>query len=191
MKKTVIIGNIGQDAQVKTTQSGKQLASFTVAVSEKIGQQEQTTWFNCSGWGDRFTGTLVQYLRKGTKVYIEGNYSPRMFQRTDGSMDISHDLMVNHIELLGGQQQQQQPVQPQPQYQQPAPQPQYQQQPAQPQPQFQQPVQPQFQQPAPMSSSEKIQGWQNGTVAAPAGYPVQQPNPGSGHKDDFNNDPPF
>jgi len=176
MKKTVIIGNIGQDAQLRTTQNGKQLASFTVAVSEKIGQQEQTTWFNCAGWGERFTGTLLQYLRKGTKVYIEGNYSPRMYQRTDGSMDISHDIMVNHIELLGGQQQQ--AAQPQQPVQQP----------------IQQPVQQPIQQPV-----QQQQPQQQPVHRAAYLPPQNQPQtanvfttPGSGHKDDmFANDPPF
>lgn len=111
MKKTVIIGNLGQDAQVKTTQQGQAFSSFTVAVTEKRNGQETTTWFSCSGWGERFTGSLVQYLKKGTKVYLEGNYSPAIYQRNDGTSDISHNFMVNHIELLGGQQGQGAPAQ--------------------------------------------------------------------------------
>ncbi len=111
MKKTVIIGNLGQDAQIKATQQGKQYLSFSVAVTEKRSGQETTTWFSCSGWGDRFvTSQLGQYLKKGTKVYIEGNYTPSMFQRQDGSMDISHNLMVDQIELLGGAPQQAAPA---------------------------------------------------------------------------------
>lgn len=103
MKKTVIIGNLGQDAQVKTTQQGAQYLAFNVAVTEKRNGQETTTWFSCSGWGERFvSGQLGQYLKKGTKVYIEGNYSPSLFQRQDGTTDISHNLMVNQLELLGG-----------------------------------------------------------------------------------------
>lgn len=101
MKKTVIIGNLGQDAQVKTTQQGAQYLAFNVAVTEKRKGQETTTWFSCSGWGERFTTTLAQYLKKGTKVYVEGNYTPSMFQRNDGTTDISHNLMVDQIEFLG------------------------------------------------------------------------------------------
>ena len=103
MKKTVIIGNLGQDAQIKATQQGTQYLAFSVAVTEKRNGQETTTWFSCSGWGERFvSGQLGQYLKKGTKVYIEGNYSPSLFQRQDGTTDISHNLMVNQLELLGG-----------------------------------------------------------------------------------------
>ena len=101
MKKTVIIGNLGQDAQVKTTQQGAQYLAFSVAVTEKRKGQETTTWFSCSGWGERFTTTLAQYLKKGTKVYVEGNYTPSLFQRNDGTTDISHNLMVDQIEFLG------------------------------------------------------------------------------------------
>lgn len=161
MKKTVIIGNLGQDAQVKATQQGSQFLSFTVAVSEKVKGQESTTWFSCSGWGERFTQTLAQYLKKGTKVYIEGNYSPSLFQRQDGTMDISHNMMVNQIELLGGAPQQA----PQPQAVYPSGQPQ-----AQPQ-QFAQNPQ------APM---------QTRTAAPAQSAPIQYAasTPGSGHSDD-------
>lgn len=101
MNKTVIIGNLGHDAQVRQTQDGKYFLSFSVAVSEKRGDQSQTTWFSCSAWGDRFVGgRLGEFLKSGTKVYIEGKYAPSLFNRQDGTVDISHNLMVNQIELL-------------------------------------------------------------------------------------------
>lgn len=144
MKKTIIIGNLGQDAQVKQTQSGQQFLGFTVAVSEKRNGQESTTWFSCSAWGERFvTGAIGQYLKKGTKVYLEGNYNPSLFNAQDGSVQISHNFMINQIELLGsapqGQTQQavQQPAQQAP-VQQAVQQPVYQQQPTT----FQNPTQP-------------------------------------------------
>lgn len=161
MKKTVIIGNLGQDAQVKATQQGAQYLAFSVAVTEKRNGQESTTWFSCSGWGERFvSGQLGQYLKKGTKVYIEGNYSPSLFQRNDGTTDISHNLMVNQLELLGGAPQAGQPTAA------PA-------QAADPQPAMQtrapQPHQPMASAPAMQSTSDKLREF--GT-------------PGSGHSDD-------
>lgn len=172
MKKTVIIGNLGQDAQVRQTQQGKQYLAFTVAVSEKSNGQETTTWFSCSGWGERFTtGRLMEFLKKGTKIYIEGNYSPSLYQRQDGSMDISHNLMVNQIELLGSAPQQQYPAQ----QAAPAAQPMAQTV-AQPQPQqFAQPManpNQAFRGAEPISTSQKI-------AAQNAGW-----TPGSGHTDD-------
>lgn len=116
MKKTIIIGNLGQDAQVKTTQTGQQFLGFTAAVTEKRNGQESTTWFSCSAWGNFVTGAIGQYLKKGTKVYLEGNYNPSLYNAQDGSVQISHNLMVNQIELLSSAPQTQaaQPVQQQP-----------------------------------------------------------------------------
>lgn len=111
MQKTVIIGNLGQDAQVRTTQQGTQYLAFSVAVSEKRNQQDVTIWFSCSGWGERFLGAIVPHLKKGTKVYIEGKYQPSIYNQQDGTVAISHNLMINQIELLGGAQPQQ-PTQP-------------------------------------------------------------------------------
>lgn len=163
MKKTVIIGNLGQDAQVKQTQTGQQFLGFTVAVSEKRNGQESTTWFSCSAWGDRFvTGAVGQYLKKGTKVYLEGNYNPSLFNAQDGSVQISHNLMVNQIELLGSV--------PQGQPQQTA------QQPVQAQAPIQQPVQQSAQQPV---YQQQATTFQNPT------QPIY--TPGSGHRDDMAN----
>lgn len=174
MKKTVIIGNLGQDAQVKATQQGTQFLSFTVAVSEKVKGEESTTWFSCSGWGERFTQSLAQYLKKGTKVYIEGNYSPSLYQRQDGSMDISHNLMVNQIEFIGGAPQQQQAA--------PVAQPQYG------QPVAQQVAQPQYAQPMSAAPNQAYRGTEPMNTSQRLAQMPQQTQafatPGSGHSDD-------
>lgn len=162
MKKTVIIGNLGQDAQVKTTQGGQQFLGFTVAVSEKRSGQEFTTWFSCSAWGNFVTGAIGQYLKKGTKVYLEGNYNPTLYNAQDGSVQISHNLMVNQIELLGSA----------------------------PQTQGQQPVaqaaQQAVQQPAQGFNASAPATFYNPTAQPAQAQPVYH-TPGSGHKDDIAN----
>lgn len=100
MKKTAIIGNLGNFADVKYTADGKPYTTFSVAVSEKVKDGEKTTWFNCVGWGERYSGGILPYLKKGTKVYLEGNYTPRIYKTNAGEPAISHDINVNHIELL-------------------------------------------------------------------------------------------
>lgn len=100
MKKTIIIGNLGNLADVKYTADGKPYTTFSVAVSEKVKDGEKTTWFNCVGWGERFSGNILPYLKKGTKVYLEGNYNPRIYTTNSGAPAISHDINVSHIELL-------------------------------------------------------------------------------------------
>jgi single-strand DNA-binding protein len=100
MKKTIVIGNLGNLADVKYTGDGKPYITFSVAVSEKVKDGEKTTWFNCVGWGERYSGGILPYLKKGTKVYLEGNYTPRLYTTNAGSQAISHDITVSHIELL-------------------------------------------------------------------------------------------
>jgi single-strand DNA-binding protein len=94
MQKTIIIGNIGQDAELKTIDSGS-FYSFTVAVNDK----ESTTWFSVAA-ASRFE-KVAPYLKKGTKVYIEGKYTPKLYTNKDGQQMISHSLSMYQVELLG------------------------------------------------------------------------------------------
>lgn len=155
MLKMQIIGNLGKDAEVKTTQSGQTIISFSVAHSYKRNGQDATVWVDCSKFVEQGqTSAIAQYLRKGTKVYVEGMPSANGWTGNDGTVNASLRLTAYQIELLGGQAQPQAPaVQPQPlnPYQ-PQPQPQYPAPaPASGQPQWPQPqpAQPQYHQPQP------------------------------------------
>lgn len=80
MKKIIIIGNLGKDAEARQTAYGKTFYTFSVAVSEKYVNQkneevEETTWFECLTSKSK----LAQYLKKGKKVYIEGNPKSNLF----------------------------------------------------------------------------------------------------------------
>lgn len=94
MQKTIIIGNVGQDAELKTIDSGS-FYSFTVAVNDK----ENTTWFSIAA-SSRFE-KAAPYLKKGTKVYIEGKYTPKLYTNKDGQQVVSHSLSMYQVELLG------------------------------------------------------------------------------------------
>lgn len=123
MIKLQIIGNLGADAQIQQTQSGDQVINFTVAHSEKDKQgNQQTTWVRCSKFVRQGESTAVaQYLKKGTKVFVEGKPKVNQFTNQAGQTQASLDLLANMIELLGGQQQAQAQAQPLNPYQQPAP----------------------------------------------------------------------
>ena len=81
INKVIVLGNLGADPEVRTTPSGATVASFTVACSEqwkdKDGQKhEKTEWVKCIAW--RGTADIAQrYLRKGSKVYVEGKLETR------------------------------------------------------------------------------------------------------------------
>ena len=104
--KTQFIGNLGAEATVRQQQNGDNAISFRVAVTEKRKDQDITTWINCTIWKRADQGTTIaQYLTKGQKVYIEGKPSVRAYQDQSGNTQASFDVMVNHVELLGGAQQ--------------------------------------------------------------------------------------
>ena len=97
MNNLTIAGNIGKNAELRRTQSGKDVASFSVAVSK--GRDQETIWFDCSLWGER-GAKLVQYLTKGTKVCVQGEVSAR---EHNGRAYLQ--VFVRELTLLGGGQQ--------------------------------------------------------------------------------------
>ena len=80
MKNLTIAGNIGKDAEVRKTQDGTVVTGFSVAVEDRSGREKQTLWFDCSIWGQRGE-KLAQYLTKGSKVTVSGDFGTRYFQR--------------------------------------------------------------------------------------------------------------
>jgi single-strand DNA-binding protein len=108
MLKLQVIGNIGQQAEIRTTNGGAQAINFSVAHNKNFinrdGVKEtQVIWVNCSYFRkDGQSTEVARYLTPGTKVYVEGTPEVRTYQRRDGSTAASLDLIVSFIELTGG-----------------------------------------------------------------------------------------
>lgn len=96
MKTISIAGNIGKDAATRNTQQGDSVTSWSVAVEERQGQEKRTLWFDCSLWGKRGS-SLAQYLTKGSKVAVSGEFSTR---EHDGRTYFT--IRADQITLLGG-----------------------------------------------------------------------------------------
>lgn len=98
-----LIGNLGQDAQLRTD-NGRSYVLFSVANTERFQRRdgsnvEITDWVNCILNGDG--GNLLQYLKKGRKVYVRGRASLRVFSsEKDRRMKAGVDLNVKEVELL-------------------------------------------------------------------------------------------
>ena len=96
MKTITIAGNIGKDAQTRSTQAGDKVTSWPVAVEERQGQTKRTIWFDVSLWGKRGE-TLAQYLTKGSKVAVAGELSTR---EHEGKTYLT--VRADQVTLLGG-----------------------------------------------------------------------------------------
>ena len=112
MDKLTIIGNLGQDPEMRYTPSGKPVTNFSVASNRTwTGQDgekhEQTVWYRVSAW-NRLAEICNQYLQKGRQVYVEGelrpdeNGGPRVFTRNDGTPGASFEVTARNIQFLGG-----------------------------------------------------------------------------------------
>jgi single-strand DNA-binding protein len=98
MNKTIIIGNLTADPEMRTTPSGKTVANFTVAVSRK-GDKDKTDFFRCAAWGK--TGEVCgQYLGKGKKVCVVGEVSARAYTDKQGEAKASLEVFVTEVEFL-------------------------------------------------------------------------------------------
>ena len=108
-------GNLGKNAELKTTQAGKNVCTFSVAVTSGYGDNQKTTWANCAIFGKRAEGKLPQYLVQGQKVAISGEPTLETWDKPDGTKGTALKVMVNSLDLIGEKKAE---TQPQQQYQQ-------------------------------------------------------------------------
>jgi len=100
MLELTIIGNLGKDAEQKDI-NGRPAMTFSVAHSEKGADgQERTTWVSCIRNIKDGNNTLLQYLKKGTRVYVRGKVYTKIYNDT-----ATLNCNVTYIELLGSSQQ--------------------------------------------------------------------------------------
>jgi single-strand DNA-binding protein len=110
MNRTSIIGNLGQDAQVRALDNGMSAIGFSVGVSERWTdaqgvKQERTDWFNCTLWRKSDKTAIAGYLKKGTKVLVEGKASARAYVNNAGDTVANLEIRVDNVELLSSQNQ--------------------------------------------------------------------------------------
>ena len=105
MKTLTIAGNIGKDAELRSTGSGDQVAGFSVAVNDGFGDKKRTIWFDVSIWGKR-AATLAPMLTKGGKVCVSGELSTREYEGKTYLTLNAHD-----VTLMGGKPERSEPDQ--------------------------------------------------------------------------------
>ncbi len=104
--KTIVVGHLGRDPELRYTASGQAVSSFSVATtrrwtSQDGTQQEKTTWFRVTAWGK--LGELChQYLAKGRLVLVEGDIDASAWRSSDGEPRASLELTARNVRFLGG-----------------------------------------------------------------------------------------
>jgi len=100
INKVIIVGNLGKDPEVRTFANGGKVCNFSVATSEswkdkQTGERkEKTEWHNISIYNEGLAGVAEKYLRKGSKVYLEGKLQTRKWQDQSGNDRYSTDVVL-------------------------------------------------------------------------------------------------
>ena len=104
VNKAILIGNLGADPELRYTQNGKAVASFSLATTERRkgqdGQvQELSEWHRIVTWG-KLAEICGQYLSKGSKVYIEGKIQTRKWQDQGGVERYTTEIVAHEMKML-------------------------------------------------------------------------------------------
>ena len=104
INKVTLIGNLGSDPELRFTSGGTQVANFSLATSEswvdKSGErQERAEWHRIVMWR-RLAEIAGQYLKKGSKIYVEGKLQTRNWEDQKGQRRYITEVVVNSMEML-------------------------------------------------------------------------------------------
>jgi len=91
VNKVILLGNLGGDPEIRSMQSGSKMATFSMATSKRWRdkntreQRDKTSWHNIVIFGDGLVDIVEKYVKKGSKIYVEGELQTRKWQDKDGN----------------------------------------------------------------------------------------------------------
>lgn len=104
VNKVILVGNLGKDPELRHTPSGKAVAAFSVATTERRGKgddrKEETEWHRVVAW-ERLGEICGEYLHKGSQVYIEGRLRTRSWEDRDGNKRYTTEIIAQTMQMLG------------------------------------------------------------------------------------------
>jgi single-strand DNA-binding protein len=107
VNKVIVVGNLGNDPEVRYTPSGSAVATISVATSDswkdkQTGEQREKTEWHRIVMFNRLGEIAGEYLRKGSQVYIEGKLQTRKWQDQSGNDRYTTEIVANTMQMLGG-----------------------------------------------------------------------------------------
>ncbi len=100
LNRVQLIGNVGKDPEIRNTQDGRPIANFSVATSESwkdknSGERKEITdWHNIVCFNEKLCGVIEKYVRKGSKIYVEGAQKTRKWQDQQGNDRYSTEVVL-------------------------------------------------------------------------------------------------
>ena len=104
--KVQLIGNVGNDPEIKILEGGKKLAKFTIATNEVYYNENKekitdTQWHNISAWG-KIADIIENFVTKGKEIALEGKLTHRSYDDKEGVKRYYTEVIANELLLLGG-----------------------------------------------------------------------------------------
>ena len=111
VNRVILLGNLGKDPDIRSMQSGSKVASFSLATSKRWKdratqeQKEKTSWHNIVIFGDGLIDIVEKYVKKGSKIYVEGELQTRKYQDKDGNDRYTTEVVLqgynSNLTMLG------------------------------------------------------------------------------------------
>lgn len=106
MNRVILVGRLAQDPEVRYTANGKAVATFSLAVSRRVGQgQEATDFIPIVSW-EKLAEIIGNNLTKGRRILVEGRLQIRSYEAQDGQKRRVAEVIAQNIEFLDSKQQQ-------------------------------------------------------------------------------------
>ena len=110
INKVILLGNVGGDPVIRSTQDGKKIATFSLATSEKWKDKssnearEKTEWHRIVVFSEGLVGIIEKYVKKGSKLFVEGSLQTRKWTGNDGQEKYTTEIVLqgfnNKLEII-------------------------------------------------------------------------------------------
>lgn len=102
MNKVILVGRLARDPELRTTSSGKSVATFSLAVDRRYKAEGQPTtdFFNIVAWGKQ-AETICQYLGKGRQIAMTGRLQTRDYKAQDGTKRYATEVVLEEFDFIG------------------------------------------------------------------------------------------
>lgn len=99
LNKIIIIGRLTRDPEIRQTNAGTSVCSFSIANNKAVKGAEAVSFFNVTAWG-KLGEVVAQYMKKGNRIAIDGRLSSRTWEDTNGKRQTAVEIVAENVQFL-------------------------------------------------------------------------------------------
>lgn len=101
LNRVIVMGNLGQDPELRHTQGGTAVCNLSIATTERRGEEQITEWHSIVVWG-KTAEACAKYLSKGRGALVEGRLQTRSWEDRDGQKRYKTEIVAESVQFVGG-----------------------------------------------------------------------------------------